>query len=321
MRKGVSLIVFGLLASVTAFLASLLKQKNAALESAQVRIAHVEQRMSQMVGASLTADQEAHLRAQLAEQTSEIERLRALVADLEARPQPQAEPEQPAFAQRSATEVLAAAVQADATPPVTSSSGEDQPLRAGVGWQERSPALVALGQSLAGLSDAKLTFANRALQARVIPTIVEQPQDLSAVEGIGAIFEQRLYNAGIGAYWEMATLDDETLLRVLKIGKAQAATVNLDVMRASARLLAEESDTVGVVWSGDPVDDFEPIAGIGKTYEQRLYDAGIRTYAALAQATPELLQQAITPRSPIPPDYASWIESAKKLAERQRGVQ
>ncbi|MFN3333429.1 MAG: helix-hairpin-helix domain-containing protein, partial [Caldilinea sp.] len=161
--------------------------------------------------------------------------------------------------------------------------------------------------------------ANRALQARVVPTVVEQPQDLSAVEGIGAIFEQRLYNAGIGAYWELAILDDETLLRLLKIGKAQAAAVNLDAMRASARQLAEESNTVGYIWSGEPVDDFEPIPGIGKIYEQRLYSAGIRTYAALAQATPEMLQQAVASRAPIPPDYTSWIEAAKKLAKEKIG--
>ncbi len=316
MRKGMSLIVFALLAGVTAFLANLLKQKNVALESAQARIAQVERRMNQMVGAALTTDQEAHLRAQLAEQTAEIERLRALVADLEARAQSGSDAGQLAFVQRSATElqatdiqaagVSAADVQADPVAPVESGARHD--------WQERAPALVTLGQSLARLSDAKLTFANRALQARVMPTVIEQPQDLSAVEGIGAIFEQRLYNAGIGAYWELATLDNETLLRVLKIGKAQAAAVNLDAIRASAQRLAEESDTVGLVWNGAPVDDFEPIPGIGKIYEQRLYDAGIRTYADLAQSTPAILQQIVSSRAPVPPDFASWIEAAKKLA-------
>ena len=319
MRRGISLIVFGLLAGVTAFLARLLRQKNTALESAQARIAHVEQRMSQMVGASLTADQEAHLRAQVAQQASEIDRLRALVADLETRMQPDSSAEPPGFAQRSAADVLATAMQ---TAPSVDRYADERPQpQAPASWQERSPALAAIGQALAHLSDAKLAFANRAVTARIMPTIIEQPQDLSAVEGIGAVFEQRLYNAGIGAYWELATLDDETLLRVLKIGKAQAAAVDLNAMRTSARLLAEESDAIGFVWNGVPVDDFEPIPGIGKTYEQRLYDAGIRTYAALAQATPEVLQKAIAARSPIPPDYAGWIESARKLAERQRGVE
>jgi predicted flap endonuclease-1-like 5' DNA nuclease len=308
MRKGLSLIIFGLLAGATAFLANLLKQKNAALEIAQARIAQVERRMSEMVGASLTADQEARLRAQLADQAAEIERLRLLVATLESKQQTSAG--DTAFAQHRASTTLT--IEESANP----DQGQ-QRSQASAGWQERAPALAALGQSLAGLSNAKLTFANRALQARIVPTVVDQPQDLSAVEGIGAVFEQRLYNAGIGAYWELATLDDETLLRLLKIGKAQASAVNLDVMRVSARQLAEESNTVGYVWSGEPVDDFGPIPGIGKIYEQRLYSAGIRTYAALAQATPEMLQQAVASRAPIPPDYTGWIEAARKLAERK----
>lgn len=306
MRKSLSLIVFGLLAGITAYLANLLKQKNAALDHAQARIAHVEQRMSQMIGASLTADQEAQLRAQLAEQSAEIERLRALVAALEAA-QP-TEAESTAFVQRSATDMLA--IQNNAG----SASSELRP-RSSTGWLERTPALAALGESLANLSNTKLAYVNRALQARIVPTVIEQPQDLSAVEGIGAVFEQRLYNAGIGAYWELAELDDETLRRILKIGKSQAAAFDLDAMRASARQLAEASDTTGYVWNGNSVDDFEPIPGIGKIYEQRLYDAGIRTYADLAQATIEQLQQAVASRSPIPPDYAAWIEAAKTLAK------
>jgi predicted flap endonuclease-1-like 5' DNA nuclease len=317
MRSGLSLIVFGLLAGVAAFLATLLKQKNEALDGAQARIAHVEQRMSRMVGASLTADQEAELRTQLAQQSAELERLRALVATLQAQPDVSTSFDTYAgeIAQRSAP---VGAVTEQPTDEVKALPADPDQWRrrfeAEAGWQERSPALAALGQTLGRLPEAKLNFANRAVQTKIVPTVVERPHDLSAVDGIGAVFEQRLYNAGIGAYWELATLDDETLQRALKVGKTQAATINLDAIRASAGRLAEESGTVGHLWSGEPVDDFEPIQGIGKIYEQRLYDAGIRTYAALAKATPEVLQSACPSRSPIPPDYSGWIEAAKRLA-------
>lgn len=309
MRKGLSLIIFGLLAGVTAFLANLLRQKNEALEGAQARIAHVERRMSQMVGASLTADQEAHLRAQLAEQSAEIERLRAQIETLQARTG--------AASPGAASPGAASTGDGDEYLFVQRTGAQQLRFQGEAGWEQRSPALAALGHSLNRLSDAKLQFANQALQTRMVPTVVDQPQDLSAVDGIGAIYEQRLYNAGIGAYWELAALDDETLKRALKVAKAQAATVDLDAIRASARRLAEETSTTGYVWSGEPVDDFEPIKGIGKVYEQRLYDAGIRTYAALAEATPEALHGIIAPRSPVPPDFVSWIEAAGKLAEGQ----
>jgi predicted flap endonuclease-1-like 5' DNA nuclease len=138
------------------------------------------------------------------------------------------------------------------------------------------------------------------------------------VAGIGAIYEQRLYNAGIGTYWELATLDDDTLRRILKLDKTRAATVDLSALRASARHLAEETETIGYVWNSEPVDDFEPIKGIGKVYEQRLYNAGIRTYAALANTTPEQLLEIVQARVPVPPDVASWIAQARKLADAQR---
>lgn len=147
-----------------------------------------------------------------------------------------------------------------------------------------------------------------------MPEVTPQPQDLSAVAGVGAVYEQRLYNAGIGAYWELATLDDDALRRILKLDKARAATVDLNALRASARRLAEETGTIGYVWNGAPVDDFEPIKGIGKVYEQRLYNAGIRTYAALASATPEQLLEIVQARSPVPPDVKSWIAQAQELA-------
>ncbi|HHW86088.1 MAG TPA: DUF4332 domain-containing protein [Chloroflexi bacterium] len=134
---------------------------------------------------------------------------------------------------------------------------------------------------------------------------------------MGAIYEQRLYNAGIGTYWELATLDNDALRRILKLDKARAASVDFDAIRAAARQLAEETETVGYIWNGEPVDDFEPIKGIGKVYEQRLYNAGIRTYAALANTSPEQLLEIVQARSPVPPDVTSWIAQAQNLADTQ----
>jgi hypothetical protein len=45
-----------------------------------------------------------------------------------------------------------------------------------------------------------------------------------------------------------------------------------------------------------------------------LYNAGIRTYAALASTTPEQLLEIVQARSPVPPDVASWIAQARELA-------
>jgi len=150
---------------------------------------------------------------------------------------------------------------------------------------------------------------------RALPKLVAAPQDLAEIKGIGRVFEQRLYKAGIGAYWELAALSDDDLKKMLQLNELQLMQVDLEAMRADARRLAEETGTVGQLWEGTAPDDFEPLEGIGKVFEQRLYDAGIFTYAALAAATPEQLTEIIQARPPAQPDYASWIAQAQRLVD------
>jgi predicted flap endonuclease-1-like 5' DNA nuclease len=181
-------------------------------------------------------------------------------------------------------------------------------------WQERVPAVAALGASLARMSDTKITAANAAADVNVLPQMTGVLQDLADVPGIGEVYEQRLYNAGVGSFWELATLSEEQLRTILELNELQELRMDLAEIQAQARRLAEETGTVGVLWSGEAPDNFEPIDGIGKVYEQRLYDAGIRTYEQIAAATPEQLDAIIQPRKPQNPDYASWIEQARQMA-------
>lgn len=321
MRRGFTVLLVGMLSGLAALMAVLLKQKNEALDTAQVRIARLDQRLSQLATGGFVAEAEADLRAQLAQQTAEVERLRARVAALQQQTPRAAELEEKesiapdASTSEGAVEPVATAETLPTRTASQISTGTEfwqQRFEAESGWHTKAPALAAVGRSLEKLSEAKLAFANQAAQTRVLPTVVEQPQDLALVDGIGAVYEQRLYNAGIGTYWELALLEDVSLHSALKLERQRGGAPDLDAIRASARQLALENDTVGYVWTGEAVDDFEPIKGIGKVYEQRLYDAGIRTYAALAQATPERLQEVCQSRSPIQPDFASWIAEAKK---------
>lgn len=291
MRKSLQILLWGVLGGVTTFLALLVKQKNAALDAAQTRLAQMEQKVGQLAAAPAAPAHEDDLRAQLAASRAEAAQLAAQLATM------QAVDSDVTHAKRHATVPLDSAVEA-----------------AQNGWQAKAPALVAAGRALDTLPTAKLPFANQAIQARIVPAILDLPQDLSAVDGIGAIYEQRLYNAGIGTYWELASLDDATLKRILKIENARKAATDLDAIRAAARRLDAEQASTGSVWRGGPVDDFEPIKGIGAVYEQRLYSAGIRTYAALAATTPEQLLQICHTGGPVAPDVASWIEQARRRA-------
>ncbi len=138
------------------------------------------------------------------------------------------------------------------------------------------------------------------------------PQDLESVEGIGIVYERRLYEASVGSYWEVAQLSDEELSDILEIMPFQ--DVNLAEIRASAMSLAVETGTVNRVWDGTQPDDFEPLEGIGVIYERRLYNAGYCTYEALASATAEELEAVCQPPAFQKPDFANWIATAQGLA-------
>jgi predicted flap endonuclease-1-like 5' DNA nuclease len=138
------------------------------------------------------------------------------------------------------------------------------------------------------------------------------PQDLESIDGIGTVYENRLYQAGVGSYWEVAQISDAELTDILEVMPFQ--DVDLAEIRASAMALAIESGTVNRVWDGTEPDDFEPLSGLGVIYERRLYQAGYCTYEALAAATPEELERACKPPAGRKPDFADWIATAQILA-------
>lgn len=142
------------------------------------------------------------------------------------------------------------------------------------------------------------------------------PQDLSSVTGIGSVFEERLYAAGIGSYWELAELPADELATILDAQPFQ--NIDLDAIKAAAMQRAAETDSLGRGWDGTAPDDFEPLAGIGEVYERRLYEAGICTFEAMAAATPERLAEICKAPAMRTPDYAAWIATAAELSATKR---
>lgn len=64
--------------------------------------------------------------------------------------------------------------------------------------------------------------------------------------------------------------------------------------------------------TGRPGDDFRKIDGVGRRFEQRLWDAGIFTYGDLAQRTPEEIAAVLAPMAGISPERIS--SQARELA-------
>jgi hypothetical protein len=70
------------------------------------------------------------------------------------------------------------------------------------------------------------------------------------VHGIGEVYEQRLYNAGVGSYWELATLSEEQLRDILELSELQMLAVDLPAIQAEARRLAEETGSMTAIRVG-----------------------------------------------------------------------
>jgi predicted flap endonuclease-1-like 5' DNA nuclease len=181
---------------------------------------------------------------------------------------------------------------------------------------------TALAASLEGLGESKRGAATAAIVAGVQPQMTDRVQPLTRVKGIGQKLRRRLYNAGVGTYWELASLSDDELRDILQLSPSQLERTNLEGIRAGAMSFARETDTVGHIWSGHQVDDFEPMEGIGKVYEERLYEAGICTFEQLAGTTPEQLAEICRAPEMSAPAYDGWIAyAAQVVAERQKAAE
>ena len=177
---------------------------------------------------------------------------------------------------------------------------------------------VRTGNAAAWIAEARLRAKGKRVQRQRTARAgsikvfeVSCPQDLAQVNGIGTIFEERLYNAGVGSFWELAGMPDEELIDILDLKRFQG--VDLAAIKADALRLANETNSAGRVWDGTPPDDFEILEGIGQIYERRLYSAGICSYEALAEATSEQLAEICKAPAFHRPDYAFWIAQARKM--------
>lgn len=178
-------------------------------------------------------------------------------------------------------------------------------------------AASELSETLARLPAIKTTAASAAIVAGVQPSFSPRVQALTDVKGIGSVYQQRLYNAGVGTYWELASLPDADMQETLQIPDLQRTRIDFEETRADAFDWAHKTNTVGLLWDGDHVDDFEPLPGIGKVFEKRLYEAGITTYEQLAACDIQRLAEIVRAPAMREVNYDEWLERAKGfLAER-----
>ncbi|MCC6166799.1 MAG: hypothetical protein IT329_06180 [Caldilineaceae bacterium] len=140
----------------------------------------------------------------------------------------------------------------------------------------------------------------------------DYPDNLSKVKGIGEVYRQRLYQAGIFTWHQIATTE------VARLRQATGAypSSNVEEWPAQARALAEKQRRAGAVYTGPPPDELTKIVGIGPVGAQTLYSAGICTYEQLA-VTPVEELAALFPIAVAGdrPDFQRWVVQAAALAD------
>ena len=66
-----------------------------------------------------------------------------------------------------------------------------------------------IGERLIKLPAIKQTAASAALILGKQPVLTPKVQALTSVAGIGSVRQQKLYNAGVGTFWELSNLDND----------------------------------------------------------------------------------------------------------------
>ena len=138
------------------------------------------------------------------------------------------------------------------------------------------------------------------------------PDDLSKIRGIGDVYKQRLYRAGVYTWHQIAEADIDTLRRATSAYPSS----NVEEWPEQARALAEKAGRSDAIYEGQPPDDFTKIHGIGPVGLQSLYRAGICTFEQLA-VTPVDELAALFPIAVAgdQPDFDQWIAQATRLAD------
>ena len=139
-----------------------------------------------------------------------------------------------------------------------------------------------------------------------------RPDNLTAVHGIGGLYERRLYQVGVFTWDQLSRMDPESLQEITRALPGS----NTRAWIEQAGELAKASDRVGAVYDGPLPEDLTRINGLDQVYEDELYAAGIFTYRQLAERAPDELARIIPAHlAGDHLDFAGWIAQADSLRD------
>jgi predicted flap endonuclease-1-like 5' DNA nuclease len=179
---------------------------------------------------------------------------------------------------------------------------------------EQSPAVAASAPETTAAPTPPLSAARQRWinNPELTGRTQEYPDDLCKIKGIGDVYKQRLYRAGIYTWKQIAESDVETLRRATSAYPSS----NVEEWQTQAQNLMEKYGRTNAVYTGPPPDDMTKILGIGPVGAAVLYRAGICTYEQLASTSIADLQELF----PVAvagdqPDFKQWLSRGANLAD------
>ncbi len=144
--------------------------------------------------------------------------------------------------------------------------------------------------------------------------------DLQTLEGIGPAYARRLNESGITTFAQLAETDESTLAGI--ISAPAWRRINFGNWTAQARLAAAGDETglreLQANLFRREGDNLSLIRGVGQRSAAGLRAAGLDTFAALAAASPEQVEEAVKSAGGRGGDYAAWIAEAGTRAAGRR---
>lgn len=143
-------------------------------------------------------------------------------------------------------------------------------------------------------------------------TPANRPDNLTAIHGIGDLYERRLYQVGLFTWHQLSRMDAASLQQITRALPGS----NTRAWIEQAQELAKANDRVGAVYDGPLPEDLTRIDGIDQVYKDELYAAGIFTFWQLAERAPDELARIIPPHlAGDQLDFAAWIAQANFLRD------
>lgn len=173
--------------------------------------------------------------------------------------------------------------------------------------QFRSPARAAAERPISAVRPARPTDESTAGRSRGLP------DDLTRITGISPLLQQRLYQAHVFTWHQVATSDVEVLAQITGAGDE----VFVGQWPAQARALAAHHNRTNASYSGPIPEDLTQIQGLSRVHANGLNQVGIVTFGQLAMASgTELAALFEEQDGENPPDYEAWLRTAAFLARR-----